>query len=91
MYPGFRLKGPAGTAQEKQTVVVADVRTDPPYQTAFGSTLSEIIVPLVDEKGATVVSTMDVESQRVNAFSVDDQHMLENAAWAVGPLFREQQ
>ena len=44
-YPTFPItKGLTGAAiREKATVVVGDVRTDPRYLTAFGSTLSEII------------------------------------------------
>jgi len=44
------------------------VRNDPRYLTAFGNTLSEIIIPVLDEKNGAVVGTIDVESERANAF-----------------------
>jgi GAF domain-containing protein len=48
-YPKFPIsKGLTGSAiAQKTTVAVGDVRKDPRYLTAFGSTLSEIIVPVV--------------------------------------------
>jgi putative methionine-R-sulfoxide reductase with GAF domain len=78
-YPTFPVtQGLTGSAiRSKATVVVGDVRTDPRYLTAFGSTLSEIIVPIVDPQSGTVIGTIDVESERANAFSASDQHMLE--------------
>jgi putative methionine-R-sulfoxide reductase with GAF domain len=50
--------------------------------TAFGSTKSEIIVPVLDEKSGEVVGTIDVESELVNAFSPEDQRALERIAKA---------
>jgi putative methionine-R-sulfoxide reductase with GAF domain len=42
-------------------VVVGDVRTDARYLAAFGSTLSEIIVPVMDPERGEVIGTIDVE------------------------------
>ena len=61
----------------QKTVVVGDVRSDPRYLTAFGTTLSEIIIPFLDEKTGAVVGTIDVESKQANAFSLEDQKLLE--------------
>jgi len=61
-------------------VVVSDVRSDPGYLTAFGTTLSEIITPVLDEKTGAVVGTIDVESEQANAFSLEDQKLLEACA-----------
>ena len=66
---------------------MADVRKDPRYLTAFGNTLSEIIVPVLDPQSRTVIGTFDVESERANAFSISDQHMLEECARAALPLW----
>jgi len=66
--------------REKSTVVVGDVRSDPRYLTAFGSTLSEIIIPVLDPRDSRVVGTIDVESERANAFSAMDQRKLEKCA-----------
>jgi L-methionine (R)-S-oxide reductase len=86
-YPEFPVtQGLTGSAiQQKHTVVVGDVRTDPRYLTAFGSTLSEIIIPVLNKD--VVVGTIDVESERANAFSAADQRMLESVARAAAPLW----
>jgi len=82
-YPTFPVdKGLTGAAiQQKKAVVVGDVRNDPRYLTAFGSTLSEIIVPVLSPDGR-VIGTVDVESERLNAFSASDQQMIEQCAEA---------
>jgi putative methionine-R-sulfoxide reductase with GAF domain len=69
--------------------VVGDVREDPRYLTAFGSTRSEIIVPVLGSTGREVVGTIDVESERVDAFSEGDRATLERCAAAVAGLFEE--
>jgi L-methionine (R)-S-oxide reductase len=88
-YPQFLItKGLTGSSiQEKKTVVVGDVRNDPRYLTAFGSTLSEIIIPVLNEKTGAVVGTIDVESEQANAFSAEDQRVLEECAKAARPLW----
>jgi L-methionine (R)-S-oxide reductase len=69
-----------------ETVVVGDVSKDPRYLTAFGSTRSEIIVPIVGRVGRKVVGTIDVESEKVDAFSEEDLAVLERCA-AAAELF----
>lgn len=88
-YPSFPTsKGLTASAiREKETVVVADVRTDPRYLTAFGNTLSEMIVPVMDPERGEVIGTVDVESERANAFSANDQQLLEECARAALPLW----
>jgi len=88
-YPSFPVtKGLTGSAIEsKKTVIVGDVRNDPRYLTAFGSTLSEIIVPVLHPDGGRVVGTVDVESERANAFSARDREMIEQCAQAALPLW----
>ena len=66
--------------------MVGDVRNDRRYLTAFGSTLSEIIVPVLDDSMA-VVGTIDVESERPSAFSEEDRELLEQCAKAALPLW----
>lgn len=88
-YPTFPVtKGLTGSAiREKATVVASDVRSDPRYLTAFGSTLSEIIVPVLDPRSGAVIGTIDVESERANAFSQHDQKLLEECARTAMPLW----
>ena len=88
-YPQFPItKGLTGSAiREKRAIVVGDVGSDPRYLSAFGSTLSEIIVPVIDETSGAVVGTIDVESEQKNAFSAEDQAMLEECARTARPLW----
>ncbi len=88
-YPTFPVsKGLTGAAiQQKKAVVVGDVRSDPRYLTAFGSTLSEIIVPVFAPGEDRVIGTVDVESEKANAFSARDQQLIEQCAQAALPLW----
>ena len=88
-YPTFAItEGLTGAAiRKKATVLVGDVQSDPRYLTAFGSTLSEIIVPVVNPQSGEVVGTIDVESERANAFSARDQRLLEQCGRAALPLW----
>jgi putative methionine-R-sulfoxide reductase with GAF domain len=88
-YPTFPVsKGLTGAAiQQKKAVVVGDVRNDPRYLSAFGSTLSEIIVPVLAPGEDRVIGTVDVESEQANAFSARDQQMIEQCAQAALPLW----
>src|SRR5919106_2593645 len=88
-HPRFpATQGLSGSAVASgETVVVGDVREDPRYLTAFGSTRSEIIVPVVDRAGRKVVGTIDVESEKVEAFSEEDRAALERCAVTLAGLF----
>ena len=89
-YPIFPItKGLTGSAiAEKRTVNVGDVGADPRYLTALGSTRSEIIVPILNQDGK-VVGTVDVESERANAFDQSTERLLEDCAVRLRPLFTE--
>jgi GAF domain-containing protein len=89
-YPKFPItKGLTGAAiSSRKTVNVGDVVADPRYLTAFGTTRSEIIVPVFDGAGESVVGTIDVESDKPNAFSEDVQARLEDCASVIRPLWR---
>jgi GAF domain-containing protein len=88
-HPRFpATQGLSGSAVASgETVVVGDVREDPRYLPAFRSTRSEIIVPVVDRAGRKVVGTIDVESEKVDAFSEEDRAALERCAVALAELF----
>lgn len=75
-----------GAVQSKAPVVVNDVRKDPRYLTTFGSTLSEIVVSVHGAR-STVVGVIDVESDRVEAFTSEDARFLEDSAAATALLF----
>jgi putative methionine-R-sulfoxide reductase with GAF domain len=57
---------------------VQDVASDPRYLTTIGGTRGEMIQPVLDQSG--VAGTIDVESERVNAFSRRDEQLLEECA-----------
>lgn len=89
-YPSFPLTEELTGAAiaQRSTIVVADVRHDSRYLTAFGSTLSEIIVPVTDPVDGSVLGTIDVESERTDAFSEHDRSTLEECARLARPLWR---
>src|ERR1700730_19226590 len=80
-YPRFPItQGLAGSAVEsKQSVMVADVHKDPRYLPTFGSTMSEIVVPIISESGRAV-GLIDVESEKLDGFTEKDREVLERAA-----------
>jgi len=70
-------------------VNVGNVTADPRYLTAFGTTRSEIIVPVFDRAGENVVGTIDVESEKPNAFPEEEvQTLLEACSKVIRPLWR---
>jgi putative methionine-R-sulfoxide reductase with GAF domain len=88
-HPTFPLgKGlTSAVVAQKQIVNVGDVSADPRYLTAFGTTQSEIIVPIFDAEANNVVGTIDVESEEQNAFSKDVQDLLESCSAVIRPLW----
>lgn len=86
-YPRFPVtKGLSGAAvASRQPVVVQDVTTDPRYLTAFSSTRAEAIYPVVVD--GRVVGTIDVESDRVNAFGPEDEEFLKTCASILSVLW----
>jgi L-methionine (R)-S-oxide reductase len=89
-YPVFsRDKGLTGEMLRcNQTVISGDVSADPRYLTAFGSTRSEMIVPVRSHSGE-VVGTIDIESETPNAFSDDDREFAEAISTILERLFRD--
>lgn len=73
----------------KKTVNVGDVASDPNYLTALHTTQSEIIVPVLDAAGDCVLGTIDVESERPNAFDSGAQERLEQCADVLKPFWVE--
>lgn len=70
-----RTQGPARgligrTLRKRAPVVVPDVQQDPEYHADVPGTRSEMVVPLLDE-GETI-GVIDFQSERENAFELDD-------------------
>jgi L-methionine (R)-S-oxide reductase len=87
-FPRFPVsRGLCGAAvASKSTVNVGNVQEDPRCLTTFGSTRSEIIVP-VFASDSRVVGLVDVESDALNAFERADETFLADCAAVIAPLF----
>lgn len=81
-YPTFPItKGLTSRAiAARKTVNVGDVANDPDYLTALATTRSEIIVPVLDSTGHSVLGTIDVESELSHAFDSATQAHLEECS-----------
>jgi putative methionine-R-sulfoxide reductase with GAF domain len=89
-HPRFpRSQGLCGAAVAVgETVIVDDATTDPRYLTTFGSTRSEMVVPVMAD--GAVLGLIDVESERPAEFSAADRVLLERCAAAIVPFWRPQ-
>lgn len=88
-FPTFsRTKGLSGAAVASgEPVISQDTANDPRYLTAFGTTRSEAIYPLRAREGGPVIGTLDVESDRPNAFTEEDQSFLAECALVVAGMW----
>lgn len=88
-YPRFpATQGLCGAAVEAQeTIVVKDVRKDARYLPTFGSTLSEIVVPIISSS-ERVVGVIAAESEKLDAFTEEDREVLERVALLMGRAFK---
>jgi GAF domain-containing protein len=70
-------QGVCGTAaQEAKTVIVPDVDKFPGHITCDARSRSEIVVPVLDQQGA-LIAILDVDSDQLDAFKIEDQQGLE--------------
>ena len=83
-YPRFPITQglAAAAAESKKSIMVADVHKDPRYLPTFWTTQSEIVVPVITE-AEKVVGLIDVESDKLNAFTKADRNFLEHAAFLI--------
>lgn len=65
-------------AKSGTTEIVPDVSKDPRYIACFLDTKSEIVVPI--KKGDRILGEIDIDSDRISAFSEQDSKFLENVA-----------
>jgi putative methionine-R-sulfoxide reductase with GAF domain len=89
-HPTFPVtKGLTSAAISARKIVnVGDVSADPRYLTAFGTIRSEIIVPVFDAACERVVGTIDIESEKPNAFSHDVEALLVACSDVIRPLWQ---
>jgi L-methionine (R)-S-oxide reductase len=70
-------QGVCGTAAvERKTVIVPDVAKFPGHITCDARSRSEIVLPIVDERG-DLIGVFDIDSDKLDAFSPEDQQGLE--------------
>jgi GAF domain-containing protein len=70
-------RGVCGTAAaEMKTVIVPDVEKFPGHITCDARSRSEIVVPVLDQRG-DLIAVLDIDSDRLNVFNEEDQHGLE--------------
>jgi len=75
-------------AKQERTIIVLDVNKDPRYLMCFPSTRSEIVIPI---KGATkVLGEIDIDSNRLSAFTPRDREMLEETASMLATYLQSQ-
>jgi L-methionine (R)-S-oxide reductase len=88
-YPRFPVtQGLCGAAvEERKTIMVGEVHKDPRYLPTFGTTMSEIVVPVIS-RSDRVVGVIDAESAKLNAFSKEDKDVLERIALMMGQAFK---
>jgi L-methionine (R)-S-oxide reductase len=65
-------------ATSGKTEVVPDVSKDKRYIACFASTKSEIVVPIIH--GKKIIGEIDIDSDRLDAFTEEDKEFLENLA-----------
>ena len=89
LIPSFpKDKGLNGRAvMQRKTVIVNDIDKDEDYLLTFTNTKSEIVVPVFDKNGKQIVGTIDVEGEKVNAFSEKDVKFLEDCAKQISELW----
>ena len=73
-------------ASEKITQIAADVTQIPYHIACSGTTVSEIVVPVLDAWG-DVRAVLDVDSDIADIFDVVDQQALESLAAEVGKVY----
>lgn len=79
-YPRFPIsQGICGAVLEShKPMILGDVHKDARCLPVFHTTLSEIVVPMMNEE-KKVVGMLDAESDKLNAFTDDDRIFLERA------------
>ena len=76
-------------AREKTTQIVADVNLLPYHIACSGTTVSEIVVPVLDDRGE-VRAVLDIDSDLPDVFDALDQEELERLAAVVSSVYFSQ-
>ena len=73
-------------ARTNQTIRLGDVHAFPGHIACSSTTISEIVVPIVNQSGQ-VMAVLDVDSDLPNAFDEVDQHFLAQLCLRLGQQF----
>jgi putative methionine-R-sulfoxide reductase with GAF domain len=73
-----------------RTTIVNDVLKDARYLVAFSTTRAEVISPVTDSSGI-VVGTIEVDADKVDAFTDSDAQFIDQCASRILPLFTKAQ
>lgn len=65
-------------ASTGKTEIIPDVKTDSRYLSCFITTRSEIVIPI--KKDGKILGEIDIDSDKKNAFALDDKVFLEKIA-----------
>jgi len=72
-------RGICGSAAKTgKTEIISDVTSDNRYLSCFKSTKSEIVIPI--KKGEEILGEIDIDSDKIDAFSNEDKIFLEKIA-----------
>ncbi|MFH0930536.1 MAG: GAF domain-containing protein [Candidatus Zixiibacteriota bacterium] len=72
-------------ASQKKSIIVPDVKADPMYLACSLETKSEIVVPIMTRE--EVWGEIDIDSDRLDAFTEEDKHLLEEISSILAELF----
>lgn len=72
-------------ASQKKSIIIPDVKADSRYLACSLETKSEIVVPIMT--GEKVWGEIDIDSDRLDAFTEEDKHLLEEICSILAGLF----
>ena len=72
-------------ASQKKSIIIPDVKSDPRYLACSLETKSEIVVPIMTRE--EVWGEIDIDSDRLDAFTEEDKHLLEEVCSILAELF----
>jgi putative methionine-R-sulfoxide reductase with GAF domain/uncharacterized Fe-S cluster protein YjdI len=93
LHPRFsRTSGLSGAvARSGETQIAAEVTQDERYIPTSAATRSEMVVPVIDPATREVVGTIDVASERSDAFGNEDRELIEDCGREILGLWTEQE
>jgi len=72
-------------ASQKKSIIIPDVKADSRYLACSLETKSEVVVPIMT--GEKVWGEIDIDSDRLDAFTEEDKHLLEEICSILAGLF----